>query len=436
MQKNLIDNKSCFYNIWIVSKKITNLNRLLPLVAIGTVADCQSVLESTNRMLVRAGLKILQNKQNQISGLNIILSQLGFLDKIKDGYQLTSQELAFYLSPILNSSGRINHARLSIRSLLSETFSSKNFDENLEAKEMQGCQSISDYVQKLITTNQDRKDLVKKILNEVEMQANKQFLDGESLIWLEGNWSKGIIGLLASRLVNQYNLPVVVIEKPLEIKEKMKVSASLRAPEGFSLPKAMNATGSDLFVKYGGHPGAAGFTCLAENLAKIKNAMKAYLKEQMQALNSQKINYQDANFEKIIQEFVKKTKINTNQNTEILNLKYQKNLIYVETKELNQDFLQGIMNLDPFGQDFPFPYLLSIFNNYSVRWLGLEQKHARINFANNYFTVFNLSNDFKQKLLKSEINSQKPEPILAVLKLNQNTFRGATNLDLIAEIVF
>ena len=196
LQKNLIDNKSCFYNIWIVSKKITNLNRLLPLVAIGTVADCQSVLESTNRMLVRAGLKILQNKQNQISGLNIILSQLGFLDKIKDGYQLTSQELAFYLSPILNSSGRINHARLSIRSLLSETFSSKNFDENLEAKEMQGCQSISDYVQKLITTNQDRKDLVKKILNEVEMQANKQFLDGESLIWLEGNWSKGIIGLL------------------------------------------------------------------------------------------------------------------------------------------------------------------------------------------------------------------------------------------------
>ena len=164
--------------------------------------------------------------------------------------------------------------------------------------------------------------------------------------------------------------------------------------------------------------------------------MKAYLKEQMQALNSQKINYQDANFEKIIQEFVKKTKINTNQNTEILNLKYQKNLIYVETKELNQDFLQGIMNLDPFGQDFPFPYLLSIFNNYSVRWLGLEQKNARINFANNYFTVFNLSNDFKQKLLKSEINSQKIEPILAVLKLNQNTFRGATNLDLIAEIVF
>lgn len=97
------------------------LNRLLPLVAIGTVADCQSIMDPINRSLVKSGLKILNSQSHGIAGLDEILKQTGFDEKIRLGYQMNSQDLGFVLSPILNSSGRISHAQLSIGCLLSRS---------------------------------------------------------------------------------------------------------------------------------------------------------------------------------------------------------------------------------------------------------------------------------------------------------------------------
>jgi single-stranded-DNA-specific exonuclease len=194
------------------STRLAKLNRLLPLVAIGTVADCQSIIEPTNRLLVKAGLQILQNSTHNIEGLNQLMIQTGLATKMESGYQLTSQDLGFSLSPILNSSGRISHARLSIATMLAEADPQpKNLlvAENGEYIN----QPASALVSKLIQTNNERKQMVKDILQEVESEAKQQYESGQKTLWLEGNWSKGIIGLLASRLVNQYNLPVVVVSK-------------------------------------------------------------------------------------------------------------------------------------------------------------------------------------------------------------------------------
>jgi single-stranded-DNA-specific exonuclease len=190
--------------------RLKKLNRLLPLVAIGTVADCQSIIEPTNRLLVKTGLQILQNKQHNIVGLNELINQSGLGEKMAQGYELTSQDLGFTLSPILNSSGRISHARLSIITLLAGNSNVRNatlIEENQEYWQ----ENAADLASMLIQTNQDRKQMVKDILSEVETEAEKQFQEGNKLLWLEGQWNKGIIGLLASRLVNQYDLPVVVI---------------------------------------------------------------------------------------------------------------------------------------------------------------------------------------------------------------------------------
>ncbi len=176
---------------------ISILNRLLPLVAIGTVADCQSILDTTNRILVKAGLQILTKNQHRIEGLTELLIQTGLWAKMESGYQIGSQDLGFTLSPILNSSGRLSHAKLSISVLLGQ----KNNSENGEI--------LVENTKKLIQTNTDRKQMVKDILEDLEISAQKQ--KDEPLIWLVGDWSKGIIGLLASRIVNQYNLPVIII---------------------------------------------------------------------------------------------------------------------------------------------------------------------------------------------------------------------------------
>jgi single-stranded-DNA-specific exonuclease len=197
------------------SLRLTNLNRLLPLVAIGTVADCQSIIEPTNRLLVKAGLQILQNDTHKIVGLQELMTQTGLNKKLIEGYQLTSQDLGFVLSPILNSSGRISHARLSIATLLKDpkiNNEQQMVTENIEHFEESGA----DLAKFLIDTNTERKAMVKDILTEVESEAKLQVDSGRKTIWLEGDWNKGIIGLLASRLVNQYNLPVIVVSKTQE----------------------------------------------------------------------------------------------------------------------------------------------------------------------------------------------------------------------------
>ena len=190
--------------------QIKKLNRLLPLVAIGTIADCQSIIEPTNRLLVKAGLSILQKSSHNIIGLKELIDQTGLKAKIAQGYELNSMDLGFTLSPILNSSGRISHARLSITTLITNNRLTNQVNL-VKENEPFFNQPAKELASILIQTNQDRKLMVKDILEEVETEAQKQFESGAKMLWLEGNWNKGIIGLLASRLVNQYDIPVVVV---------------------------------------------------------------------------------------------------------------------------------------------------------------------------------------------------------------------------------
>ena len=184
-----------------------DLNQLLGFVAIGTVADCQSILDDTNRLLVKSGLKIIQSLATQVNpnqilhGLWLLLNQTGLTEQIKNGYNLVSSDLGFTLSPILNSSGRLSHASHSIQVMLAGNMSDK--------------QAALELVSGLIATNNQRKQEVSHILSQVETQAKNQFDLGKKIIWVANSgWSKGLIGLLASRLVNQFNLPVVVVELP------------------------------------------------------------------------------------------------------------------------------------------------------------------------------------------------------------------------------
>ena len=232
--------------------EMNGLNVLLPYVGIGTIADCQSIIEPINRLLVKTALSILE-KPFVHPGLEELTKQTGLREKMSQGYRLTSQDFGFTYAPILNASGRIAHASLSIGTLVAKT------PEEARTK-----------ARELIGVNQDRKSLVKSILEEVETQAKAQ--QEAPFIWLVGEWNKGIIGLLASRLVNQYDKPVLVMSR-----EGESVSASLRAPEGYNLPRTMSRF-ADLFTKAGGHPGAAGFGARVENLDRIKAGFEEYLR--------------------------------------------------------------------------------------------------------------------------------------------------------------
>jgi single-stranded-DNA-specific exonuclease len=186
---------------------IKKLNRLLPFVAIGTVADCQSIVDSTNRLLVKAGLQILNGQSHTLKGLSDLLNITGLNSKIKQGYKLNSQDLGYTLSPILNSSGRLSHASLSISCLLAND-STDNYFAGQVQFQGDSLQLATDLVQ----TNSERKIYVKELIFELEQIVKIQLQNQKILIWLETNdVSKGVIGLIASRFVNEYYLPVIII---------------------------------------------------------------------------------------------------------------------------------------------------------------------------------------------------------------------------------
>lgn len=190
----------------MLSPRAQKTNRLLSFVAIGTIADCQSVLDTTNRALIKLGIAVLSKNLHGFDGLNELMTQLGFFDKIKNGYQFNSQDIAFTLSPILNSSGRISHAKLSIVALL-KTGDNSFYVNNSDFSGMR----IEEIVQKLILTNQERKQMVKDVLEEIESISSTQIANKKPYIFLKGYWNKGIIGLIASRLVSQHFVPTFVI---------------------------------------------------------------------------------------------------------------------------------------------------------------------------------------------------------------------------------
>jgi single-stranded-DNA-specific exonuclease len=377
-------------------EKRKNLNRLLPFVAIGTIADCQSVLESTNRLLVRSGLSMIQDGKCHNLGVNEMLLQTGTQEKMAQGYRLSSQDLGYVLSPILNSSGRISHARLSISVLLD------------------GDQAnVKHLVAELIETNNQRKIMVKDILQGVESEAKNQVEQGSKVIWLQGEWNKGIIGLLASRLVNEYNIPVIVTSD-----EDGKVVASSRAPEGYNLPNAMKEH-SELFEKAGGHPGAAGFSAMPNKLADIKVALiKSLTNQGNEYAKTQETVSPISNFD-----------LPENLKTYLI----KRNTLFVTEDQITDEMMQEILNLDPFGQDFPFPQFLFKADLASFRWLGSENKHIKLTLKNGQtVTVFNLEEGTKLAFL----GGSQDLSVWLLAKISQNTWNSNTKLELIADKIW
>ncbi|GAB4143446.1 MAG: hypothetical protein OHK0017_00840 [Patescibacteria group bacterium] len=399
------------------SLDLKNLNNLLPFVAIGTVADCQSILEPTNRMLVRAGIKIMQAvalNQKPIAshrGLFNLLQITGLSQQCLEGYQITSSDLAFNLSPVLNSAGRMSHAMLSIQALVGN---------QTEAKE----QALA-----LVAENNKRKLETKRILESCENEALVQVENGAQLIWLgSSDWSKGLIGLLASRLVASHQLPVVVLELPHtsndgDIESNEKVSASLRAPDGYNLPEAMSSI-SNLFLKFGGHPGAAGFSAKFKDLTEIKKSLSVALESQNTVINtSLKTDYLAH-------------KVDTNILAKLEQWRHLKQSLWLSEQLLyDEQFWKDLDALEPFGIDLPNPILIFKSRIDSVQYLS-ENKHLKLNVGNDSGLLvqvlkFNLNDSELLEFQKLKTGDEA----LIIGRMNKNAWKNKITRQIIAEQV-
>lgn len=212
------------------------LEALLDLVALGTIAD-MAPLTPANWTLVRAGLRQLNHAPRP--GIHALLRQIGLAPGA-----LHEGDIAFRIAPRLNAGQRMGEPRLALDLLLS--------GDPTQAEQLAA---------RLHTLNAERQRLTDELVGEARRQWHAQAdSDGASLVAVQGDgWPFGLLGLIASRLVDEFHRPAAVISREGDV-----CRGSLRGYDGVSVVAALGAA-AELLSHFGGHERAAGFTVSAAN---------------------------------------------------------------------------------------------------------------------------------------------------------------------------
>ena len=234
----------------LASKKgatIDDLVLYLDLVATAIGADIVPIV-GENRILAYHGLKVIN--ENPRPGFEAILKQV-------KKEKLTITDVVFIIAPRINAAGRMKHGNHAV-TLLCET------DNNLAAE----------YAIDIDTYNTDRRDADKRITIEAlaQIEENKEQDRLTSVVYDE-NWHKGVIGIVASRLIETYYRPTLVFTKSGEM-----LAASARSVKGFDVYNALEKC-SEYIEQFGGHKYAAGLTLKPENYKSFKAQFEKVVEE-------------------------------------------------------------------------------------------------------------------------------------------------------------
>jgi len=230
-----------------VSEKFRKrLKEMLGLAAMGTVADFVP-LHDENRALVRGGLHFLQPPTIS-TGLQSLFTVAKFEGKNKP---ITPDFVAFQIAPRLNAAGRLGHAGFAVELLISE--------------DPKRTETLAKEIDRL---NDERKSMERKILQEAEQQIQEMFDPvNDPAFVLAGDWHRGVIGIVAGRLMERHHRPVILLGT-----DKMGLSpavGSARGVSGFNLYDALE-TCKEHLVRFGGHEAAAGLTVESKNIDALR----------------------------------------------------------------------------------------------------------------------------------------------------------------------
>lgn len=231
--------------LWQTMREET-LNRYYDLVALGTVADIVPLV-GENRMLVQRGLSEMKTCRNRGMYALMKVSQV-------DPAQVTAGSVGFRLAPRLNAAGRLSQAESGVELLLTE-------DDDR-------CRMIAE---ELNAENEERQRIEKEILEEAIAVIEEKNLADDYVIVVSGEgWHGGVIGIVASRIVERYYRPAIVITT-----EDGMGKGSCRSIAGFDILDAIKA-GQDILTKFGGHKQAAGLSLEADRIDEFRIRMNEY----------------------------------------------------------------------------------------------------------------------------------------------------------------
>jgi single-stranded-DNA-specific exonuclease len=222
---------------------------MVRLATLGTIADV-APLRDANRSLCAVGLRTLRD--TQLAGLRALLSATGLLKAERDE-PLEAHHVGFVLGPRLNACGRVEHASSAVR-LLTDA-------DGAEADELAAMMDRA---------NEQRRQVERDILDQAEQQVqqhNYAAADRRALVLAGEGWHPGVVGIVASRLVERYHRPVVLLGT---VNGTAKGSA--RSVDGVSI-HAMLTRCSDRLRKFGGHAMAAGLELATDDVPALRDAL-------------------------------------------------------------------------------------------------------------------------------------------------------------------
>lgn len=295
----------------------------LDLVALGTVADLVP-LKGENRHLVRRGLEYLNPPHRQ--GVLSLIGAAGITSR-----RITASDIGFILGPRLNAAGRLESALAAL--------------ELLTTRDVAQAALLA---QQLDNQNRERQGIMRQISSQAEQMILEKDPQALLLFAADPNFNPGVVGLAASRLVEQFYRPAIVANEGKEF-----TRASCRSIPEFHITEALDQV-ADLLEHHGGHRAAAGFTVRNENVPQLV--------ERLQGIAHEKLGDK---------ELYPELKVD----------------LEIQLSELHPDLLQELAWLQPTGQDNPEALFVS--RNLRVirqRAIGKDGSHLRLTVSDGFIT--------------------------------------------------
>ena len=342
----------------------SNVENYLDLVAVAIGADLVPLV-GENRTLCHFGLKIINSSPT--TGLKAIIRGI-------NKPEITLSEVSFYIAPRINSAGRIKHGNNAVELLLED-----NFDNAIS------------FSKEIDEFNIERRGLDKLITNEAleQIENNEEQSDFTTVVF-QKEWHKGVIGIVASRLIEKYYRPTLVFTKSNDV-----LAASARSIKGFDVYNAIESCKEHL-IQFGGHKYAAGLTLKPENYFAFK---------------------------KSFEEYVKKT-IDKKLLTPIINVNEK-----IELTDITPKFYRILKQFAPFGpaNKQPVFYSENLLDTGYCKTVGEDDKHLKLSLSQENSDVFK-SIGFglgdKLSLIKNKAQFK------AVFNIDENNWNGQSSIQL------
>lgn len=303
--------------------EFNKLSSLLDLCAVSIASDIVPIM-GENRILACQGLRCLNT--NPSIGLRAIVEVCGLSER-----ELSMSDIIFKIGPRINASGRMQNGKEAVELLVEKDYQA--------ALEKAGCINLY---------NEARKDLDKQMTDEAFKQVEQlpELDDRRSVVIYNESWHKGVIGIVASRLTEQYYRPAVVLTRSDGV-----ATGSARSVSGFDVYKAVQSC-SDLLENFGGHTYAAGLSMKVENVPEFAERFEAYVQEHIMDTQTEATLAIDA---------------------------------YLDFKDVTFKFYQQLKRFAPFGPQNERPVFCTrrVYDYGTSKVVGRGQEHIKLELVDN-----------------------------------------------------